>query len=287
MLDRVGPFLKWPGGKGRLIPQLDSLFPKSFSRYVEPFVGGGAVFLHLSQTRDLKSSVICDVNADLMNVWSVVKSDSSGLCRSLKRLVDEYLGLPSEARASYYYEMRSLFNDRSVGTACDVDRAAVVIFLNKTCYNGLYRVNSKGAFNSPFGRYDRQRFFTEWSIETISRLLANTRIIVGDFEMCGRYVTRDTFVYFDPPYRPLSKTSNFTAFDKRGFADSDQERLAEFFKKLDKKGSKVMLSNADTLDGYFERLYSGYNIRRVWSCRSINADSSGRGKISELVITNY
>lgn len=286
MPDIAKPFLKWPGGKTQLLPQLEILFPEKFTRYVEPFTGGGAVFLHVAQTRKIKASVLCDMNEDLILVWQTLQTDPHELCLELKKLFDIYRKLSPTEQQRFYYELRAAHNVRPIPPD-PVSRAARVIFLNKTCYNGLYRNNSKGEFNSPFGRYVNPSIYSPENIEAVSRLLATTAIIQGDFTACERFVTKGTFVYFDPPYRPLNKSSSFTAFDKRGFTDADQERLAMCFRRLDKKGARLMLSNSDTPDEYFERLYTGYNIRRVQAGRSINSNPERRGKITELVITNY
>lgn len=283
------PFLKWLGGKTRLMPQLEPLFPEKFTRYVEPFVGGGAVFLHLSQTCKFKSAVLCDISEDLIMTWGAVREDPCGLCSAVKRMEDDYLALSTEGRKEFYYQMRDEHNS-SLPTqerSEKVIRAARVIFLNKTCYNGLFRHNAKGLFNSPFGRYDKPSFYDAENINAVSEVLKNTTLLCGDFTNCEKFVNRGTFVYFDPPYRPLSVTSKFTTFSGRGFDDADQERLAASFKRLDKRGAKLMLSNSDTLDGYFEGLYAGYNIHKVKAGRSVNRDPERRGKIPELVVTNY
>jgi len=285
MPDIAKPFLKWPGGKSRLIPQLEVLFPEKFTRYVEPLTGGGAVFLHVVQTRKIKASVLCDLNEDLVLVWQTLQTDPLGVSLELNKLTDMFLGMTPSNQENFYYELREIHNRRPVSPG--PARAARVIFLNKTCFNGLYRNNSTGLFNSPFGRYTNPSIYKPENIEAVSRLLATSIIIQGDFTACERFVTKGTFVYFDPPYRPLNRTSSFTAFDKWGFTDADQERLAMCFRRLDKKGARLMLSNSDTPDGYFERLYAGYNIRRVQAGRSINSNPDRRGKISELVITNY
>jgi DNA adenine methylase len=278
------PFLKWLGGKTRLLPQLDPLFPTEFARYVEPFVGGGAVFLHLAQKQKFKSAILCDVSEELTVAWKAVQDDPLGLCRALKRLADEYLALPTADREKFYYQMREEHNQKK---GSPKKRAARVVFLNKTCYNGLFRHNSKGGFNSPFGRYDKPAFYDVENIGSVSNALRGAMILNGDFTDCERFVNKGTFVYFDPPYRPLSATSSFTSFSGRGFDDADQERLAASFKRLDKRGAKLMLSNSDTPDGYFEGLYAGFNIHRVRAGRSVNSNPELRGKVSELVITNY
>lgn len=278
------PFLKWLGGKTRLLPQLEPLFPKEFTRYVEPFVGAGAVFLHLAGTNRFKSAVLCDFSEELMVAWSAVRDEPHGLCRAVKRLEKDYLALPVEEREKFYYQMREEHNQ---GKGNLKKRAARVIFLNKTCYNGLFRHNSKGGFNSPFGRYDKPAFYEPKNIEAISKALQGAILLRGDFTECERFVGKSTFVYFDPPYRPLTATASFTSFSSRGFDDADQERLAASFKRMDKWGAKLMLSNSDTPDGYFERLYAGYNIHRVRAARAVNSDPTRRGKVSELVVTNY
>lgn len=281
----VRPFLKWLGGKSRLLPQFEPLIPDKFTRYIEPFVGGGAVFLHISKNRKFKEAYLCDISEDLMSVWSSIQDNPKALCAEVQKLVDSYNRVQEDQRQTYYYAVREEHNTSDDSSS--IERAARVIFLNKTCYNGLFRYNRKGTFNAPFGRYENPFFYDPENIETISAFLSKALLITGDFTSCEKYVTRGSFIYFDPPYRPLSKTSSFTSFTSGGFSDPDQERLAASFKRLDQKGAKIMLSNSDTEDGYFDQLYEGYKIHRVRANRAVNSNPDKRGKINELVITNY
>lgn len=281
------PFLKWLGGKSRLIPQLDEFIPEKFTRYFEPFLGGGAVFLHVAQTRKFKEAYLYDISADLIRVWEAVQQEPSELCERLQQLQQSHLELSAENRQEQYYQIRNMLNTYPPKGMSVHNRGAVIIFLNKTCYNGLFRYNRRGEFNSPFGKYEKPSFYDEENIQEVSKLLRRAHLTTGDFTLCERHVTKGSFVYFDPPYRPLSKTSSFTGFSSGGFSDPDQERLAASFKRLDQRGAKLMLSNSDTGDGYFEDLYKGFNIHRVRAGRAVNSNPERRGKINELVITNY
>lgn len=279
------PFLKWLGGKSRLIPQLSEFIPEKFTRYFEPFLGGGAVFLHVAQTRKIKKAYLYDLSCDLIRVWEAIQQQPKKICIKVQELADAYMQVEEDHRQEFYYATREEFNRDTGHDLLWV--ASRVIFLNKTCYNGLFRYNRDGGFNSPFGKYEKPSFYDEENILEVSRLLQGAHLTAGDFSLCERDVTRSSFVYFDPPYRPLNKTSSFTGFNGLGFSDPDQERLAATFKRLDQRGAKLMLSNSDTGDGYFEELYKGYNIHRVRAGRAVNSNPERRGKINELVITNY
>ncbi|MCK9579718.1 MAG: DNA adenine methylase [Methanoregula sp.] len=302
-IQKCRPFLKWAGGKTQLLDAFGRSLPEELSggkitNYVEPFMGGGAVFFSLNQQHTFRQRTVCDANEELVLTYRVIKRSVEDLIAELRTLESEYHVRTERERESFYYKVRGAFNDslpdinfRNYGSAW-VDRAARIIFLNRTCYNGLFRVNRKGGFNVPFGRYKKPEILNEDNLRNVAEMLHATRIIHGDFTTCGKFVDGKTFVYLDPPYRPLNRTSSFTSYSRGGFCDEDQMRLAEFFKKIDAKGAKIMLSNSDPRnenpnDSYFDELFADYTIRRVPARRIINCNGSRRGNISELIITNY
>jgi len=278
------PFLKWAGGKGQLISEIDKRLPEGLRNgeidtYVEPFVGGGAVFFHIAQNYPVKHFCLFDINQDLVNCYLSIKQNVKSLIAELRRLENTFLSRGKEQRKKFFYDTRTEFNeDRS---------SAKLIFLNKTCFNGLYRVNRKDGFNVPFGDYKNPRICDAENLKAVSQVLQRAKIICGDFKECDKYINKNTFVYFDPPYRPLSATASFTSYSKDSFSDEDQIRLAEFCRVVDQKGAKFLLSNSDPKDGFFEKHYKDFNIERVKASRVINCKSSGRGQIDELLITNY
>jgi len=297
------PFLKWAGGKTQLLPEFAAQFPEelrsgAIRRYVEPFVGGGAVFFMVTGSYPVRESLIWDANPDLITAYAVVKQDPEGLIRMLRELESRYRSLGEEDREVFYYHIRDRFNrlrrkgSSAAGDTGAVEITAALIFLNRTCYNGLYRVNSHGGFNVPFGRYRNPRILDEANLRAASAALEHTGVHLGDFTACGPSVDDHTFVYLDPPYRPLSRTSSFTSYAAGGFGDEDQRRLARFFRELDRKGALLMLSNSDAVNQdpgvrFLEDLYQGYRIARVPARRAINSVGQGRGPITELIITNY
>ena len=284
------PFLKWAGGKTQILAQIDENLPKELKegkikKYIEPFVGGGAVLFYLLQKYEFKEVIINDINEDLMLSYKVIKNDVNRLIEELSSLRDEFLSLDEERRRDFYYRVRDEFNNNK--DYDEVKRVAQFIFLNKTCYNGLYRVNKKGEFNVPYGRYKNPKIFDEDNLIAVSKLLKNVKILCGDFEIVDEYVDEESFVYFDPPYKPLNKTSSFTSYTKYDFNDDDQIRLAKFYRKLDKRGAKLMLSNSYNVE-FFERLYEGFNIKKVVAKRMINCKGDMRkNDIYEFLIMNY
>lgn len=297
------PFLKWAGGKTQLLNEFSNRLPMELSKgkitkYVEPFVGGGAVFFHLNQQYSFEHCYICDINEELILSYRVIKRSVRNLISELRLLESDYISLNEKQRELFYYEVRDAFNKKLPDInfkkySLDwVKRAAQIIFLNHTCFNGLFRVNRNGEFNVPFGRYKNPDILNKENLEAVAKLLKSTQIIWDDFTQCRNFVDDHTFVYFDPPYRPLNQTSSFTSYSKMGFTDSDQIRLVELFKDLDKKGAKIMLSNSDPKnenpdDSFFDDLFSDYYIERVPAKRMINCNGAGRGDINELIITNY
>ncbi|WP_128692919.1 DNA adenine methylase [Methanoculleus taiwanensis] len=297
------PFLKWAGGKGQLLKEFEIRLPEEVRKgltntYVEPFVGGGAVYFYINNQYQFDECHIFDVNEELVLAYTVVKHDVEELIEILKDVETTYLQLDTEKRQEYFYEIRNKYNEFKTSIQPQkynkawIRRAADLIFLNKTCFNGLFRVNSKGEFNVPFGRHKKPQILNQEILRNDSALLENTSIHLGDFSDCARYVDEKTFVYFDPPYRPLNQTSSFTSYSKDRFGDEDQKRLAGFFHELDAKGAKLMLSNSDPKnedpnDHFFEDLYPEYTIDRVSARRAINCNGERRGEINELIITNY
>jgi DNA adenine methylase len=299
------PFLKWAGGKSQLIQQFERFFPGELKdgkirRYFEPFVGGGAVFFYLMSKygQNIEFKYISDINEELILVYRVVQSDVEKLITRLKRLQSSYLKRDEEGRKDYFHQVRDDFNKNHNGFDFDnpspawIERAAQIIFMNKTCFNGLFRVNRSGHFNVPFGRYKRPKILDEENLRKASELLKGAIIKRADFAGFKRRVTPRSFVYFDPPYRPISATANFTSYSSFTFDETQQKRLASLFKQLHVKSALVMLSNSDPKnhnpnDDFFETEYSAFTIERVDAYRMINCNASKRGQIKELVIRNY
>jgi len=272
-VEKISAFIKWAGGKRQLISQLKKYFPGKIERYFEPFVGGGSVAFYIIKNYKPKIVYLSDSNEELINTYNVVKSNVNSL---IKRL--EYY--KKSHSKSFYYAVRSQ-DPRVLST---IERATRFMYLNKTCYNGLYRVNSKNEFNVPMGSYKTPKIYDEEELKFISNLLKNSKIETKDFYQIKDKAKKGDFVYFDPPYYPLKKES-FTTYTKENFLEKDQIRLAKLFSILDKKGAKVMESNSDTK--FIRNLYKEYNIHVVRASRMINSNSKGRGKINEVVITNY
>jgi len=269
---RPHPFLKWAGGKRQLLPQMEAHFPKHYNRYIEPFIGGGAVFFHLLP----ENSIVSDNNPDLINCYKVIKEDVEGLIKSLKKHVYEKI---------YYYEIRALDRDvKKFADLSNVEKASRSIFLNKTGYNGLYRVNSKGLFNVPFGRHKNPKICDETNLRNVSQALKKVEISLGSFEICLDFAEKDDFIYFDPPYFPLSDTALFTSYTKNSFDKSSQIKLFEVFKELNRRGCNLMLSNSYT--EFILDLYKDFKIITLKAKRNINSNSQKRGLINEVLILN-
>jgi len=301
---KARPFLKWAGGKTQLLAQLRELLPPELTAgelttYVEPFAGGGAVFFDIAQSHPIARAFLYDANPELIIIYRVVQKQVEALIHALDGYASAYLGREQEARKAYYYQVREKLNrqrpeiDFHRFSEAWIDRAAMHLFLNKTCYNGLFRLNSRGEFNTPHGRYKNPRILDADNLRRASRVLQIAEIRQGDFERCEEVVDARTFVYFDPPYRPISKTAHFTAYSSYGFDDEDQRRLARFFARLHRQtGAKLMLSNSDPTnenpdDDFFDDLYQDFHRYRVSAQRNINSKAARRGPISELVVTNY
>lgn len=293
---KTKPFIKWVGGKSQLIDQLDALLPANFGSwtdvtYIEPFVGGGAMLFYILQRYpNIKNAVINDINADLITCYRTVRDNPERLISFLRDIEKSYLALSTEnGRKDYFMAVRDRYNTKALD---DIENSALFFFLNRTCFNGLYRVNKKGAFNVPFGRYANPRICDAETIMADSEALKRVELLNGDFEDTYDFARGNTLFYFDPPYRPLSDTSSFNDYTKESFNDASQVRLKEFCDKINAAGFSFMLSNSDCKgkneeDNFFDALYSDYIVDRVWASRSINSDPSKRGKLTEILVHNY
>lgn len=292
------PFLKWAGGKGQLLKDIRNTYPEglgtNIKKYAEPFVGGGAVFFDVLSAYKLDSLYISDINAELINTYRIIRDEKNGLLELLEKYSKDYIPLEEDNRKEYYYIKRHRFNDlkKSSGKYNNIEMAAVFIFLNRTCFNGLYRVNKKGGFNVPMGSYKNPNICDKENLLNISDSLSNVEIINGDYKEVSSFIDSNTFVYIDPPYRPINTTSTFTAYTENGFDDCAQRELATFVNVLTERGAKVILSNSDPKnenmeDEFFDELYSLHKINRVDAARIINSKAKARGKIKELLICNF
>lgn len=293
---KAKPFVKWVGGKSQLIGQLETLLPANFDSmedvtYIEPFVGGGAMLFHMLQThKNIKHAVINDINPDLTTCYTTVRNHPDALIRSLTTIQDEFYTINSDAaKKEYYLRIRDRFNNKP---SDPIENTTLFFFLNRTCFNGLFRVNKAGKFNVPYGRYKRPLICDETTILADSQILQNVNILTGDFEQTFEYITGNTFFYFDPPYRPLSHTSCFNDYAKEAFNDTAQIRLKRFCDRLQNAHIPFMLSNSDGLgkngtDRFFDDLFEHYEINRVWASRNVNANGAKRGKLTEILVRNY
>jgi DNA adenine methylase len=272
----VAPFLKWVGGKRQLIPSIVELLPKNIKNlnYVEPFVGGGAVLFHLQP----KNAVINDFNQELINVYETIKNNLPELLIDLKK---------HQNNAEYFYQIRSLDRTEEFEKLTPVERASRVIFLNKTCFNGLYRVNNAGEFNAPFGRYKNPNIVNEPTLKAVNKYLNSNSVVFrnGDYADLLPGLKENSFVYLDPPYHPISESSNFTGYIQGGWDVSDQIRLREFCDQLNTKGIKFLLSNSSA--PLIKEQYEGYKIKTVKANRTINSNGADRGEVNEVLIRNY
>lgn len=297
------PFLKWAGGKTQLLEQFKEFFPLelkdgAIKNYYEPFLGSGAVFFFIAQNYPIKKAYLSDINEDLVLTFNVVQKNVYELIEELAILKKNYLSKSEQKQEAIFYEIRNLFNTEREKIDFNrynnnwIRRAAKLIFLNKTCFNGLFRLNKKGEFNVPFGRYKNPKILDEENLISASNVLEIAEIFLTDFENIKKKIKDNFFIYFDPPYRPISETASFTSYSKYDFTDEDQKRLAKFYRDLGINGNKLMLSNSDPKnenpdDHFFEELYSKFRIQRIKANRMINCNGNKRGKINELLITNY
>ncbi len=293
---KVHPFVKWAGGKGQLLTVLKANLPHglgtTITKYAEPFVGGGALLFSLLSEYVFEEVYINDNNKELINAFSVIKSNCENLLLKLESFQNEYEKLDSDAQQLYYYEKRDEFNNIPLNNNTSLNKASLFIFLNKTCFNGLYRVNKSGKFNVPAGKYKNPLICDKENIVNISKKLQNVILHSCDYHDVENFADKNTFVYFDPPYRPLNITSAFTSYTENQFNDSDQIELAKFYKHLSNKGVKVLLSNSDPHnfnfeDNFFDDLYAEFDIQRITAVRMINSKADKRGNVTELLIKNY
>lgn len=275
MDNSIKPIVKWVGGKRQIISNIKKYIPKKYSTYYEPFVGGGAVLFDIKPQK----AVINDVNEELINLYKVVKEKPDELIDTLKKHKNEQ---------EYYYQIRELDRDKEkFDSLSDVERAARIHFLNKTCYNGMFRVNSSGEFNVPFGRYKNPDIVNKKTIKAVSKFLNKSHVKIRncDFEEAVKGIRKEAFVYFDPPYDPISDSSSFTGYDKSGFDREEQKRLKNLCDKLNKRGVRFLLSNSSTK--FIRELYNDYKIEPVMAKRAINSKADKRGEIEEVLVRNY
>lgn len=298
------PFLKWAGGKGQLLKQIVPLLPAEMhkgkiKKYAEPFIGGGALYFYVAQNfPSIERFCISDFNQELFLAYKTIQQDVEGVIDCLKILDSDYQMLDQSDRKEFFYDQRLRFNqtlhsiDFTDFQSDWIERVAIIIFLNRTCFNGLFRVNAKGEFNVPFGDYSNPKICDADNLRAVSKRLQKTEIRCGDFSQTFDFIDQETFAYFDPPYRPLNKTASFNSYSKFQFNDDEQIRLSQYFSSLSQKGALVMLSNSDPKnedvnDSFFDDLYKKFIVNRVTASRAINSNSTKRGKITELLITNY
>jgi DNA adenine methylase len=293
---KAKPFIKWVGGKGQLIEQLEANLPADFDKwnnvtYIEPFVGGGAMLFYMLQRYpNIQHAIINDINPDLATCYLTVRDNPVELIESLKDIEKAYLALQTEdGRKNFFMAVRDRYNEKNLDP---IENTTKFFFLNKTCFNGLYRVNKKGLFNVPFGKYANPTICDPETIIKDSELMQRVEILTGDFESTFEYAHDNTIFYFDPPYRPLSDTSSFNDYAKESFNDDTQIRLKEYCDRINNAGFHFMLSNSDCKgkneeDNFFDVLYASYQIERVWASRSINSNPNKRGKLTEILVHNY
>lgn len=293
----VKPFLKWAGGKGQLLHEIEKYYPfadKKITKYAEPFIGGGAVLFDILNKYELSEIYISDVNLELINTYRIIRDDIDKLIEMLHVMQNIFLPLNTDERKNYYMKNRERFNELKISgdESINIEKAALMIFLNKTCFNGLFRVNKKGMYNVPMGAYKNPLICDEKNLRAVSEKLQKVTIVCGDYKESANFIDENTFVYFDPPYRPITNTASFTAYTENLFNDEKQIELAKFVDEINKKGAKIVISNSDpknsnTEDDFFDKIYSSYIIKRVEAARMINCNSEARGKIKELLISNF
>ncbi len=299
------PFLKWAGGKKQLLKCIDKCLPpeikksKKIENYAEPFVGGGALFFYLKRCGyNINEAYLSDINKELILTYKVIQNNPNNLIKELKKFAEEYLPKSEEDRKNYFYNVREEFNEKMIGFNYEkysekhIIRASQMIFLNKTCFNGLFRVNKKGKFNVPAGRSKNPLICDEKNILEVSKALKDVTIVTADYSDSEEFITNNTLVYLDPPYRPLNNTSSFNGYSKELFDDKCQIELGEFYKRISEKDAKIILSNSNPKntnpnDDFFEKIYENYNIHEVSAKRFINSKGEGRGPIKEILVTNY
>ena len=301
-MKQAKPFLKWAGGKTQILHDIDNNLPPEIKKngianYYEPFLGSAAVFLFLKQKYNIENAYLSDISYNLISTFKIVQNQTNDLIEELKLLDKEFKPKNSEQRRVYYNSKRDEFNilllsGNQSSEQKLIRRAALTIFLNRTCFNGLYRINRAGQFNVPFGRYENPKILDEENLIAVSEILKNVVLEVRDFKTLTEVVKKNAFIYYDPPYSPLNKTSNFTSYSESEFSLNEQKELAKVYTLLDKKGIKQLLSNADlrnhnSKNNFLDNLYSKFTIKRILANRLINSEATNRGKISEILVKNY
>jgi DNA adenine methylase len=287
------PFIKWVGGKTQLLPEIRQKYPQIVTKYCEPFVGGGAVLFDVLQTFHPAEVLINDINPELINLYSQIQNNCNELINLLSTLQTEYQETATEERKNLYLTKRARYNqlitDKNPDN--DLEKAALFIYLNKTCFNGLYRVNAKGLFNVPFNNASNPPICDADNLRNCCDLLQGVQMHVGDYSYCNEFIDENTFVYLDPPYRPLTESASFTSYNENGFDDNKQIQLGNFIIEIANRGAKIVASNSDpkntnTEDNFFDDLYANFNIKRIHASRMINSNAKKRGAINELLISN-
>jgi len=287
------PFVKWAGGKGQILNEIRKKYPAELgsriNKYAEPFIGGGAVLFDVLNSYNINEVYISDINNELIHTYMAIRDSVNDLIEVLRELEANYL--PSDNRKAIYYDKRERFNALKIDNCSSLELAALFIFLNRTCFNGLYRVNSKGGFNVPQGSYKNPCICDEGNLYAVSQKLQGVNIVCGDYKLSANFIDERTFAYFDPPYRPLTVTANFTSYAQDGFCDAAQTELALFVDEMSNRGAFIVASNSDPTnidehDNFFDRLYIAHNISRIQASRAINSNGAKRGKVRELLIAN-
>jgi DNA adenine methylase len=291
--DLACPFVKWAGGKSQILGEIRSVYPTELggrvNKYAEPFVGGGAVLFDILNTYTLREVYISDINRELIHTYITIRDRVNELTDALSELEAKYLSAGEDARKALYYTKRARYNSLKMDSTAETELAALFILLNRTCFNGLYRVNNKGEYNVPQGSYKNPKICDADNLRAVSKKLQNVTIVCGDYKFSREFIDERTFAYFDPPYRPLNATSRFTAYTERGFGDEEQTELAAFIDEMSERGAWCAASNsdpknADENDDFFEKLYANHSILRIEATRAINSVASGRGNVRELLI---
>ena len=287
------PFVKWVGGKSQLLEEIREKYPSKIEKYCEPFVGGGAVLFDVLSRYQPETVLINDINKELINTYVQIKYNCTEMIDQLSELQTAYKSHSLEENKAFFYEKRTRYNELKVNgnDAENLEKAVLFIFLNKTCFNGLYRVNSKGMFNVPFNNAKNPLLCDKDNLLACSKLLQNVEMQIGDYKECINFIDKETFVYIDPPYRPITQTSAFTSYSENGFSDKEQIELGRFITEISDKGAYILASNsdpknADKNDNFFDELYSNFEIERVSASRMINSNAKKRGTINEILISN-
>lgn len=300
---KAKPFLKWAGGKTQLINEIETRLPqdikktRKIKKYFEPFLGGGAVFFYLKCNYKMKKAYLYDINKELILVYQTVKNDYENLINELEYIEEKFIPLEHADRKDFYLNIRKKFNESLQEFEFEkysdefVTRASYTIFLNKTCFNGLFRVNKKGEFNVPMGKYKNPKICDHHNLQQCSDALKTAKIYNSSFKKSEELIDENSLVYLDPPYRPINKTSHFTSYSEHEFMDKEQKELAEYFERISKKANAILSNsdpkNEDESDNFFDDLYSNFRIDRVLAKRFINSNASKRGAINEIIVTNY